>query len=195
MSFISKSHDGVTKFNNFIAIFMGPMKSGKSLQLAIFASKYGKTMKMLVVKPVIDTTSGEDEISSRAGLTVKCISVERLLALEREPAFLDAEFILIDECQFFSDLQEHVLKWRMQKSYVLGSLDADDKQQQFGQVWSLIPYARKVKKLTAVCEFCNNGTLAVASISLGDKKTQTEIDDRNNSRYRSVCEYHITNRT
>lgn len=191
---MSKSRDG-KRFENFIAIFMGPMKSGKSLQLAIFASKYGKTMDVLVVKPKIDTTSSEDEISSRAGLNVECISVENLSDLEGRKEFSEAQIILIDECQFFSDLKTHVLKWRASKSYVLGSLDADDQQKPFGQIWSLIPYARKVKKLTALCEFCKDGSLAIATISVGQKGAQIEIDDRNHSQYRSVCEFHITNRT
>lgn len=194
MSFMKKSREG-QKNDTFVAIFMGPMKSGKSLQLAIFASKYGGSMKILAVKPKIDTTTNENEIASRAGLNVKCITIEHLSDLESLKEFLEAEIILIDECQFFSDLKSHVLKWRLEKSYVLGSLDADDKQEQFGQVWSLIPYARKVKKLTAICEFCNDGTISVASIALGQKGSQIEIDDRNNSQYRSVCERHITNRT
>jgi thymidine kinase len=195
MSFMSASCDGLRNTNHFIVIFMGPMKSGKSLQLAIFASKYGKNTNILAIKPKIDTTSSEDEISSRAGLFIECISVERLSDVEGREEFSDADIILIDESQFFPDLQEHVLKWRLMKSYVLGSLDADDQQRQFGQVWSLIPYARKVKKLTAVCEICNDGTLSIATISVKNKGNQIEIDDRKNSQYRSVCERHITNRT
>lgn len=192
MSFMARSRDGHQDLIPFIAIFMGPMKSGKSLELAIFASKYGNHMDILVVKPKIDTTSDENEISSRAGVNVDCISVSNLLEVEGRQEFTDAKIVLIDECQFFSDLNEHVMKWRLRKSYVLGSLDADDQQKCFGQVWSLIPYARKVKKLTALCEICNNGNPAVATISIGQKDAQIDIDDRSNSKYRSVCEMHIS---
>ena len=191
MSYMSRSVDGTKSFDNFIAIFFGPMKSGKSLELALFVSKYGPHVSILVVKPDIDTTSSKDEISSRAGLTVQSVSIGRLVELSEHSRFQETQILVIDECQFFPDLKEFVLKWRHEKSFVLGSLDADDRQQKFGQVWDLIPYARKVKKLTALCELCNNGNLAVATISIGQKTGQIDVDDRSNSKYRSVCEKHI----
>ena len=192
MAFMARSMDGTNGFANFIAIFFGPMKSGKSLELATFVRKYGNHMKILVVKPKIDTTANEDEIASRAGLSVNCLSVGVLSDVAGNIQFSDAQIVVIDECQFFSDLKEFVLKWRHEKSFVLGSLDADDEQKKFGQVWDLIPYARKVKKLTALCEICNNGNLAVATISIAPKMEQIDVDDRANSKYRSVCEKHIT---
>jgi thymidine kinase len=191
MSFMARSRDGTANFTNFIALFIGPMKSGKSLELALFVNKYGRHMNVLVVKPDIDTTSNADEISSRAGLKVQSVSVASLLSLVDHVKFAETQIFVIDECQFFPDLKEFVLKWKHEKSFVLGSLDADDRQQKFGQVWDLIPYARKVKKLTALCEMCNNGNLAVATISIGQKVGQIDVDDRANSKYRSVCEIHI----
>lgn len=177
-----------------ITLIMGPMKSGKTLQLALFGCKYSKAMKVIVLKPRIDITSSVGEICSRTGLSCKCLDVERLGDVEHMEEFITARFILIDEAQFFPDLKEHVLKWCDRKSYVIGGLDADNEQQRFGQIWELIPYAKKVKKLTALCELCNDGTVAVATISLGKKTEQIQIDDRAESTYRAVCLKCIQNR-
>lgn len=178
----------------YVAIHMGPMKSGKTHLLALFAAKYGKMVNILVVKPKIDTTSDENEVSSRSGLTVPCVSVSELAELSSLEDFDRYQVIMIDECQFFPDLLKFVRLWRSTKIMILAGLDADSNQQKFGQLWDCIPYARKVKKLKALCEFCNNGNQAVATICIDFKETQVQIDDRKQSKYRSVCEYHISNR-
>lgn len=194
MSILKRS--GVDIKDPHVQIFFGPMKSGKSHALATFAMKYAPMVPILVVKPSIDTTSPVNEIASRTGIKVPCVGLNEdgLNSLEIMPGFVEARVILIDESQFFQGLCTFVRKWFTSKILILGSLDADDKQNKFGEIWDCIPYARHVEKLTALCEICCDGTAAVATICLGEKKNQVEIDDRSNSKYRAVCELHVENR-
>ena len=177
--------------NPTLTLIMGPMKSGKSAESIVVASKYGRFMKIVVVKPQADTTCDVDVTTSRLGLKVSCLCVKNLSDIVKEKAFLDAFLVIIDEAQFFPDLLEHVKKWKSEKSYHVAGLDADSDQNKFGQLWDLIPYATTVTKMTAMCEICKDGTEAIATISMEVKKEQVQIDDRENSKYLSVCGLHI----
>jgi thymidine kinase len=50
---------------------------------------------------------------------------------------------------------------------------------------------KEVTKLTGLCEMCKDGTEAVATIAMGEKTAQIEIDDRKQSKYVTVCHFHI----
>ena len=67
------------------------------------------------------------------------------------------DFILIDESQFFNDLQKFVLYFvnDLHKNVYIYGLDGDFKQQRFGQVFDIIPYCDKIQKLHSSCNNCN----------------------------------------
>jgi thymidine kinase len=79
--------------------------------------------------------------------------------------FGQAKVVVLDEAQFYPDLKEFVCEFRNEKTFIVSSLDGDYKQDKFGQVWDLIPYAQHVEKLLALCEFCRDGTVAVSTIT------------------------------
>tara|TARA_B110000467_G_C17932856_1_gene270812 strand:+ start:26 stop:571 length:546 start_codon:yes stop_codon:yes gene_type:complete len=72
-----------------------------------------------------------------------------------------AKYIYINECQFFGDLKEFVLKCLKENKHVyLFGLDGDFKQQLFGQTTELIPYCTYIEKVKGVCHTCSNPSIA-----------------------------------
>ena len=97
----------------------------------------------------------------------------------------NSEVILINEGQFFPDLEEFVslLLKNGKKIYICG-LDGDFERKKFGQILDLIPLCDKVTKLTSLCSMCKNGTLGIFSMRLTEETTQTVIGSNN---YIPVC--------
>jgi thymidine kinase len=84
--------------------------------------------------------------------------------------------ILINEGQFFPDLEEFVKKLLLnnKKVYVCG-LDGDFERKKFGQILDLIPLCDKVTKLTSLCSMCKNGTLGIFSKRISCEQIQTVV--------------------
>ena len=95
------------------------------------------------------------------------------------------EVILINEGQFFPDLEEFVkiLLTNDKKVYVCG-LDGDFERKKFGQILNLIPLCDKVTKLTSICSLCKNGNPGIFSKRISDEKEQTLVGSDN---YIPVC--------
>jgi len=96
-----------------------------------------------------------------------------------------SEVVLINEGQFFPDLEEFVkiLLKNNKKIYVCG-LDGDFERKKFGQMLDLIPLCDKVTKLTSLCSICKNGTPGIFSKRITMEKVQTVVGSDN---YIPVC--------
>lgn len=98
-----------------LRFYYGTMGSSKSLRLLTTAYNFEeKGIAFLTLKPSIDKRDGENIIKSRAGLQRECIMVEHnddLYNLVGEynnylnSIFQKLEWVLIDECQFLSEIQ------------------------------------------------------------------------------------------
>lgn len=96
--------------------YYGVMGSSKSLRLLATAHDFDeKEIPIMVFKPSADTRDDKETISSRAGLSRPCISIDQdinlykavnetnhiRMALQDEPI----KWILVDECQFLTEEQ------------------------------------------------------------------------------------------
>ena len=187
-------HKFSDKHSTKLTIIFGPMKSEKSTAVIRLARKYGKYYNVIVVSPIINIRTSDGLSKSRNGISIECINVKRLKDLSDNNRFLEADIVVIDEAQFFENLDTFVKKWLTQKNFVISSLDADAKQEKFGHVWNLIPFATKVKKLCALCELCQNGNRAVATIInpkyKDQRQDQISVVDGNSDYYLPVCFAH-----
>jgi thymidine kinase len=98
----------------------------------------------------------------------------------------DADVILINEGQFFSDLLDIVLDMvevENKKVYICG-LDGDFKRSKFGQISDLIPYCDKLTKLQSLCSLCRNGTKGIFSHRVSQETSQVVIGSDN---YKPLC--------
>ena len=91
----------------------GAMGSSKTAQALITKFNYEERgMKVWLIKPALDTRDGVSEIKSRIGLSEVCDTVSEcddLFALYRS-AHTDANVIIADECQFFTDAHVDALR-------------------------------------------------------------------------------------
>ena len=178
----------------FLYLVMGCMKAEKSTEGVRMVRKFSRYVPCVIVNSAVDTRHDNDIIQTHSGDQMQCIKVLKLEELEARKDFQEAQLVVLDEAQFFPDLVSHVLKFCLEKSYVVCSLDSDYKQQKFGQVWKLIPYADRIVKKTALCELCADGTEAVCTIRTEPPSThihnKISIDSVGGSKYMSVCRKH-----
>jgi thymidine kinase len=97
----------------------------------------------------------------------------------------DAQVVIINEGQFFSDLYEVVLQMiGMGKKIYVGGLDGDFERKKFGQILDLIPLSDKVTKLISLCSICKDGTPGIFSKRITTETEQTVVGSDN---YIPVC--------
>ncbi len=192
----------------YLEIIVGPMFSGKTthiIQLYKKMSAEGK--KVSVINYLDDTIYHASMLSTHDKVMIPCIQTKNIrdvwdtnldltsswsmtdkemnTAPEGFSGLKSADIILINEGQFFQDLQECVLEMvNVYKKHVsICGLDGDFQQQKFGQLLDLIPHCNRIEKLTTYCSVCKTG-VAIFSKRLSPEKEQLVIGSEN---YIPVC--------
>lgn len=180
-----------TNSNAYLEIILGSMFSGKTSRLVeIYKQCKFCNIPVLVVNHSCDNRYDDELLSTHDKVKIPCIKTNSLFEFWHK-YYLDtenikeAEVILINEGQFFSDLYEIVddMLQKGKKVYVCG-LDGDFKRHKFGQMLDLIPLCDKVTKLTSLCSICKNGTPGIFSKRITTEKEQTIVGSDN---YIPVC--------
>ena len=186
-------------------IIIGNMKSGKTKYLI---DTYNKcrfcNINAIAINHNLDTRYDVEMMTSHDGLKISCIKTSNLMDLyidkneiielsdyvsiprfQEKYSIYNCDTVLINEAQFFPDLDEFVKKMLEQKKkvYVCG-LDGDFERKKFGQILDLIPLCDDVIKLKSFCDLCKDGTLGIFSKRITTEKEQTVIGTDN---YLSVC--------
>jgi len=157
-----------------LELIIGPMFSGKSTELIRRIRLYQKiNKKILVLKPIIDIRYKTNMITSHNYDSVECKTINKLNDISEEE-IIKFDTVIIDEGQFFPDLVNTIVKWIdfYNLNIIVGGLDGDFERKPIGQILELIPYADKCKKITSLCNKCNDGTKAIYTYRLvesGDK--------------------------
>jgi thymidine kinase len=187
----------------YLEIILGSMYSGKTSRLVeIYKQCKFCNISVVVINHSIDTRYDDELLSTHDKIKIPCIKTEKLfdiypydLNLEKGvqniPRVADkfkivaCEVILINEGQFFPDLEEFVkiLLTNDKKVYVCG-LDGDFERKKFGQILNLIPLCDKVTKLTSLCSVCKNGAPGIFSKRITLETEQTVVGSDN---YIPVC--------
>jgi thymidine kinase len=189
----------------YLEIIIGSMFSGKSSKLIEIYNQY-KFCKIpvAVINHSSDTRYDNDMLSTHDLVKIPCIKTEMLFDIWDEDFFLDlekdttlvsrykdkirvsaCEVILINEAQFFPDLERFVIKMlEYGKKVYLCGLDGDFKRHKFGQILDLIPLCDKITKLTSLCSLCKNGTPGIFTKRITDEETQIVVGVDN---YIPVC--------
>ena len=91
----------------------GAMGSSKTAQALITKFNYEERgMKVWLIKPALDTRDGKSTVKSRIGLSAECDTVSEsddLFALYHT-SHGNADVIIADECQFFTDAHVDALR-------------------------------------------------------------------------------------
>jgi thymidine kinase len=189
---------------SYLEIILGSMYSGKTSRLVeIYKQCKFCNIKVIVINHSIDNRYDDELMSTHDQIKIPCIKTEKLLDLWTEDdndlknnielvtrikdklLVITSDVILINEGQFFEDLEEFVKKMlkNRKKIYVCG-LDGDFQRKKFGNILDLIPICDKVTKLTSLCSLCKNGTPGIFSKRITCEKEQTIVGSDN---YIPVC--------
>ena len=208
-------HDNMSqKSGAYLEIAIGCMYSGKTSFLVELYKQYKFCdISVAVINHLIDNRYDNEMMSTHDKVKIPCIKTDKLMDLYSEHininsiskdmnVYLDvpinsiprlqdkfkvmsSEVILINEGQFFTDLEEFVklMLVKGKKIYVSG-LDGDFERKKFGHILNLIPLCDKVTKLTSLCSLCKDGTRAIFSKRLTNETEQTVVGSDN---YIPVC--------
>ena len=197
-------HDNMShKSGAYLELAVGPMFSAKTSFLVELYKQYKFCgISVAVINHSIDNRYDNEMLSTHDKVKIPCIKTDKLMDLYSEhidiehptdsiPRLQDkfkvmlSEVILINEGQFFTDLEEFVklMLVKGKKIYVSG-LDGDFERKKFGHILDLIPLCDKVTKLTSLCSLCKDGTRAIFSKRLTNETEQTVVGSDN---YIPVC--------
>lgn len=189
--------------SGYLEIIIGPMFSGKTSRL-VKIHKQCKfcNISVAVINHSTDNRYDDKLLSTHDQVKIPCIKTERLFNIWTDnidienniqdiPRIKDkfkvasSNVILINEGQFFPDLEDFVKKLLEcgKRVYVCG-LDGDFERKKFGQILDLIPLCDKVTKLTSLCGLCKSGTPGIFSKRITSEKAQTVVGSDN---YIPVC--------
>lgn len=176
-----------------LTVITGPMKSGKSEEIARRIRRFQLAKKKVIVfAPDLDRHLEEGSIQGRDGGHAQCIAVPyRCPGYIRALVADDDAVVVIDEAQFFecppdsrmNGITEVAVAYRdMGKTVIIAGLDLDSDGNAFGEMPFLLAQADEVVKLKAVCEDC--GADAGYTAATFEKSGQISVPE---SGYVAVC--------
>jgi thymidine kinase len=173
--------------SGYLELILGPMFSGKTTRLIERYRAYtyiGK--RVITINYSLDTRYSDTMLSSHDRIEIPCIFAASLMETTTMNAVMDADVVLINEGQFFSDLVpavKQLVEDQRKDVYVCG-LDGDFRRERFGTILDLVPFCDRVEKLAAFCAECRNGVRAIFSDRVTAESSQVVIGSDN---YRPLC--------
>jgi thymidine kinase len=171
-----------------LELIIGCMFSGKSTEIIKRINRLNTINEnYILIKPHIDTRGSHDMIQTHDNIQRKCIVRRSLLPLFETDDYKHCNYIIIEEAQFFQDLEPFILKSvdDDKKKVIVIGLDGDSNRNNFGDIHKLIPLCDNIIKLKALCIYCKNGKEAIFSKRICDDKQQLCIGS--NDKYVAVC--------
>lgn len=169
-------------------LILGPMYSGKSSNLIRKLLRFesiGK--KIYCINSIKDIRTPNNEIKTHDNITIPSCKVNYLSEVYIP---YDVKVLGIDEAQFFPDLLNFV-KEKLKQKYIIiiAGLDADYKQEPFGDILKLIPISDSYEKLYAYCKMCKDETKAPFTKRIINSQQQILVGA--NNEYMAVCRDHL----
>ena len=186
-------HMSASKNNiGYLEIFLGSMWSGKTSKLFEMHKQYTFcNISVVVINHAEDIRYHDSMLSTHDKIMIPCIQTSNIADIWVNSNSMyyetlhNADVILINEAQFFKDLQYCVTDMLKEKKKVyISGLDGDFERKKFGEILDLIPICDKVTKLTALCSICKDGTPGIFSLRLSKETQQMLIGSDN---YLPVC--------
>lgn len=160
----------------YLELILGPMFSGKTTRLVQHYKKYSYIgRKIAVINYADDTRYHDSLLSTHDKIMIPCIFTRTLGAVK--DVINDADVILINEGQFFTDIYEAVLEMveTQNKVVYICGLDGDFKRNKFGRLLDLVPHCDEIVKLSSLCAYCKNGTPGIFSHRISNETSQVVI--------------------
>lgn len=155
-----------------IVLILSCMFAGKTEMLITRARRYSLAKKKIVlIKYANDIRYSLDEICSHNQTSVKAtFSGNTLTTFIDNSEVKEADVILIDEIQFFSDAADICNMWADSGKIIVASgLNGNYKREQFPVISKLIPLAEEFITLSAVCSLCGEDAHFTKRIALNEE--------------------------
>ena len=171
-----------------LELVVGCMFSGKSSELMRRVNRTQSIQKSYVIyNSILDTRYGSRGIFTHNQGHVPCHIIDSLTEQLGTTEFLQADYIFLDESQFFNDLV-YFCKQAVEvhkKHVVVVGLDGDSERRNFGHIHELLPLCDTITKLKALCSVCKDGTLGLFSKKIIQSTKQVDIGSTD--KYSAVC--------
>lgn len=171
--------------HGYLELILGSMFSGKtSYLLDIHKKSVFCDIPIAVINYAGDTRySSSPMLSTHDKQMIPCIMANTIYDAisDNLDIITDAETILINEGQFFPDIEEQVkalVEQTNKRVYVCG-LDGDFERKPIGRLLQLIPFCDQVVKLKSLCSLCRDGTPGVFSFRTSNEVDQVIIGSSN----------------
>lgn len=148
----------------YLALYIGPMYSGKTSKLLELYKQYNFCeVNTLVINFEGDSRYSNDMLSTHDKTMIPCIKAGELSQISDiangvvSEQFKNCNVILINEGQFFKDIVLWVkiaIGPLYKKTVHICGLDGDYTRSKFGDWLDLIPQCDKIEKLYSVCNDC-----------------------------------------
>ncbi len=152
----NKNNSNIESRSGKLEIILGPMFAGKTKTLVDRFHEYSKlvTERLCVaIKYEKDNRYSTTQIITHDGITLDAIPVSQLNNFIIPPHI---KVIVIDEGQFFEDINDFVIRQlENNRDVVISALTGDFNKKQWPEVSKLIPLADIITILNAKCNECN----------------------------------------
>lgn len=179
-------------------LIVGPMKVGKTKYL-VETCEYNKdSSKILFVNNYLERERLKVDISNKLNevRTVKCHDKDRELSDDIDIIYTSSiteikslldnyDLIVINEAQFFQDIEILRNYFFIDKRFIIAGLDSDKYGRDFGYVKELLKFSNRIDKFTGVCEDCNNRKAIFSKLKTNDIGSVVDIGGSN--KYKIVC--------
>ena len=178
-----------SKKSGYLELILGPMFSGKTSTLKkIYDQCVYCNIPVMVINYSADKRySSEDVMSTHDKIMIPCIMANTIAEIidNYGEKLSNTEVILINEGQFFSDIQYVIsLVEDMHKRVYICGLDGDFQKNKIGSLFELIPYCDNICKLKSLCSECRDGTPGLFSYRITNEVDQVVIGVDN---YKPLC--------
>jgi len=178
-----------SKKKGYLELILGPMFSGKTSTLKkIYDQCMYCSIPIMVINYSGDKRySSEDVMSTHDKIMIPCIMANSIIEImeNHSEKVSNAEVILINEGQFFADIEYVIpLVEDMHKRVYICGLDGDFQKNKIGSLFDLIPFCDNICKLKSLCSECRDGTPGLFSYRITNEVDQVVIGVDN---YKPLC--------
>lgn len=172
------------KSGGYLELIVGSMFSGKTSYLVeIYKKCKFCNIPIAVINYEDDDRYSDTMLSTHDKKMIPCIKARKIAdAIQNNYSeIMVAQVILINEGQFFPDIEEEVRDFveKYQKRVYICGLDGDFERKPIGKLQNLIPFCDEIVKLKSLCSLCRDGTPGIFSFRITNEVDQVVIGSSN----------------
>lgn len=170
----------------YLKLVVGPMFSMKSTQIIDYIDKLkAKNIPTLVLSHISDDRYLKEHIVTHDKIKRPCIAISDLFQVLKNKDFENARVIIIEEAQFFSNLNKFVRKIvnEDKKEVVVSGLSGDFNMNPIGEIHYLYSFADEVLTCKSICEKC--GEFASFTCKYSGNNNLVQVGGKNI--YKPLC--------